>query len=209
MAELSVVGGGQVSFDSRLFSEPFNSALVHQIVVAYQANGRLGTRKQKTRSEIAKSTRKPWRQKGTGRARAGMASSPIWRGGGRAFPSSPFENFSQKMNRKMYSGAMKSIVSKLFEEKRVSVVQKDFFEISEAKTKLALAKLKSAGLDGKFVLFVLDSETFNEEFCLAARNIYNVAFIGVRDLNPVVLMFFDLLVCSENALREMEELFDV
>jgi large subunit ribosomal protein L4 len=208
MAQLSVIGGGQVTVSDDVFSVDFNQALVHQVVVAFRANGRLGTRKQKTRSEVIKSTRKPWRQKGTGRARAGMASSPIWRGGGRAFPSLTTENFFQKINKKMYRGAMRSVFSRLHKEERICLVKKEFFDLEFPKTKLAVQKLASSSLAGRSVLFVLDVASFDEKFYMAARNIYDVAFVSVDDVNPLALMFFDLIVCSEQAVREIEERFN-
>src|SRR5690242_14191926 len=133
-----------------LFGRDYNEALVHQIVVAYQANARLGTRAQKDRSEVRHSTRKPWRQKGTGRARAGMTSSPLWRGGGKIFPNSPDENFSQKVNRKMYRAGMASILSQLAREDRIRVTED--FRLEQPKTKLLAQKIKSMGFEGVLVI---------------------------------------------------------
>ena len=133
-----------------LFARDYNEPLIHQVVTAYQANARQGTRAQKGRSEIAKSTRKPWRQKGTGRARAGMASSPLWRGGGRIFPSSPDENFTQKLNRKMYRAGLASILSQLAREDRLKVVES--FIVEAPKTKLFLQKVKDMGVSDSLLL---------------------------------------------------------
>src|SRR2546430_1993636 len=135
-----------------LFGRDYNEALVHQIVVAYQANARLGTRAQKDRSEVRHSTRKPWRQKGTGRARAGMTSSPLWRGGGKIFPNSPAENFTQKVNRKMYRAGLCAILSQLAREDRLRVV--DQFTLDAPKTKLLAKKVKDMGFDE--VLLITD-----------------------------------------------------
>ena len=133
-----------------LFAREYNEALVHQLVVAYQANARQGTRAQKGRAEIAKSTKKPWRQKGTGRARAGMASSPLWRGGGKIFPSSPDENFSHKVNRKMYRAGIATILSQLVRDDRLMVVEQ--LEVEAPKTKLLAGKLKTMGFDRLLVI---------------------------------------------------------
>src|SRR5512138_795135 len=158
-----------------LFGREYNEALVHQVVVAYQANARLGTRKQKGRSEIAKSTKKPWRQKGTGRARAGRASSPLWRGGGKIFPNSPDENFSQKVNRKMYRAGMASILSQLAREDRLKVV--DDFKVDGPKTKALVAKVKGMGLDEVLVI----TDLVDENVYLASRNLPNVLVLGVHE----------------------------
>ena len=138
-----------------LFGREYNEALIHQLVTAYMANARLGNRAQKGRSEIAKSTRKPWRQKGTGRARAGMASSPLWRGGGKIFPNSPDENFTQKVNRKMYRAGMASILSQLARDGRLLVVEN--FSVEAPKTRMLVQKLKGMGLDGESVLVITDN----------------------------------------------------
>src|SRR5512141_741182 len=132
-----------VAASETLFGRDYNEALVHQVVVAYTANGRQGTRQQKTRGEVRHSTRKPWRQKGTGRARAGMTSSPLWRGGGRIFPNTPDENFSQKVNRRMYRAGMASIFSQLAREGRLAVV--DSISVDSPKTKQRAAKFKAMG----------------------------------------------------------------
>jgi len=151
-----------------IFGRDYNEALIHQVVVAYQANARSGNRKQKDREEVSHTTKKPWRQKGTGRARAGMSSSPIWRGGGRAFPNSPDENFSHKVNKKMYRAGICSILSQLARDGRLSVIEE--FSVEAPKTKLLAQKLKNMGLDS--VLVITDS--LDENLMLAARNLPNV-----------------------------------
>jgi large subunit ribosomal protein L4 len=169
--------------------------------VAYQANARQGTRKQKERSEIAKSTKKPWRQKGTGRARAGMASSPLWRGGGKIFAASPDENFSHKVNRKMMRAGMTSILSQLAREDRIRVV--DEFKLEAPKTKLLAQKVKAMGFDE--VLVILDEIDQNLE--LSSRNLPNVAVLTVRQANPVALVRFPHVLLTRKALARLEEMF--
>jgi large subunit ribosomal protein L4 len=144
---------GTVNANDTIFNRDFNEPLIHQVVVAYQANARSANRAQKDRSEVNKSTKKPWRQKGTGRARAGRASSPLWRGGGKIFPNSPEENFSHKVNQKMYRAGVRSILSQLAREGRLAVVEK--FEVEAPKTKLVASKLKQMGLES--VLLITDS----------------------------------------------------
>jgi large subunit ribosomal protein L4 len=183
-----------------LFGRDFNEALVHQIVVAYQANARLGTRKQKERSEIAKSTRKPWRQKGTGRARAGMASSPLWRGGGKIFAASPDENFSHKVNRKMFRAGMASIFSQLAREDRIRVV--DDFKVEAPKTKLLAQKVKSMGLDGALVI----TDEVDDNLRLSSRNLANVEVIAARQADPVSLIRYPSVVLTRAAVAKLEEM---
>ncbi|MDH3320885.1 MAG: 50S ribosomal protein L4 [Betaproteobacteria bacterium] len=184
-----------------IFGREFNESLVHQVVVAYQANARQGTRKQKERSEIAKSTKKPWRQKGTGRARAGMASSPLWRGGGKIFAASPDENFSHKVNRKMMRAGMTSILSQLAREDRIRVVEE--FKLDAPKTKLLAQKVKAMGFDE--VLLILDEVDPNLE--LSSRNLPNVAVLTVRQANPVALVRFPHILLTRKALARLEEMF--
>jgi len=191
---------GTFSAPDTLFGRDFNEALVHQIVVAFQANARLGTRKQKERSEIAKSTRKPWRQKGTGRARAGMASSPLWRGGGKIFAASPDENFSHKVNRKMFRAGMASILSQLAREDRIRVV--DEFKVEAPKTKLLATKVKSMGLDGVLVI----TDEVDDNLRLSARNLTNVSVIAVRHTDPVSLIRYPNVVLTRAAVAKLEEL---
>src|SRR5213595_3555373 len=158
---------GTFNAPDALFARDFNEALVHQIVVAFQANARLGTRAQKDRGAVNHSTKKPWRQKGTGRARAGMTSSPLWRGGGKIFPNSPDENFTHKVNRKMYRAGMASILSQLAREDRVRVV--DEFRLDSPKTKLLAQKVKSMGFDELLVI----TEEVDDNLRLSSRNLRN------------------------------------
>jgi large subunit ribosomal protein L4 len=192
---------GTTSAADAIFGREFNESLVHQVVVAYQANARKGTRKQKERGEIAKSTKKPWRQKGTGRARAGMASSPLWRGGGKIFAASPDENFSHKVNRKMMRAGMTSILSQLAREDRIRVV--DEFKLAAPKTKLLAQKVKAMGFEE--VLLITDEVDQNLE--LSARNLPNVAVLPVRQANPVALVRFPHVLFTRKALAKLEEMY--
>ncbi len=183
-----------------LFGREYNESLVHQIVVAYQANARQGTRAQKERGEVNKSTKKPWRQKGTGRARAGRASSPLWRGGGKIFASQPDENFTQKVNRKMYRAGLAAILSQLAREERLSVV--DTFTIDAPKTKLLADKIKSMGFSD--VLIVTDQ--LNENLFLSARNLPNVGVLRVEQTDPLSLLQFTDVLFTRNAVARLEEI---
>ena len=182
-----------------LFGRAFNEALIHQIVVAYNANGRSGTRQQKTRSEVRHSTRKPWRQKGTGRARAGMTSSPLWRGGGRIFPNSPDENFTQKLNRKMYRAGMASILSQLVREERLSVI--DALTVEQPKTRILAGKLRALGLDEVLIL----TDKPDENLFLSARNLPNVLVLEARHADPVSLMRYAKVLVTRDAVKHLEE----
>ena len=182
-----------------LFGRDYNEALVHQVVTAYQANARSGNRKQKGRSEIAKSTRKPFRQKGTGNARAGMASSPLWRGGGKIFPNTPDENFSQKVNRKMYRAGVAAILSQLAREDRLAVV--DGFAIEAPKTRLLSQKLKGMGLESVLVI----TEEIDENLFLSSRNLHHVLVLSVSEADPVSLVRFPKVLVTKGALAKMEE----
>jgi large subunit ribosomal protein L4 len=192
---------GTTSAPDAIFGRDFNESLVHQVVVAYQANARLGTRKQKERGEIAKSTKKPWRQKGTGRARAGMASSPLWRGGGKIFAASPEENFSHKVNRKMMRAGMTSILSQLAREDRIRVVEE--FKVEAPKTRLLAQKVKAMGFDE--VLVITDEVDQNLE--LSSRNLPNVAVLAVRQANPLALVRFPHVLLTRKALARLEEMY--
>jgi large subunit ribosomal protein L4 len=183
-----------------IFGRDFNEALIHQIVVAFQANARAGNRAQKDRAEVKHSTKKPWRQKGTGRARAGMTSSPLWRGGGRIFPNSPEENFSQKVNKKMYRAGIRSILSQLAREDRIAVV--DAFTLDTPKTKLAAAKLKDLGLDS--VLIITDS--VDENVYLATRNLPHVAVVEPRYADPLSLIHYRKVLITKPAIAQLEEM---
>lgn len=183
-----------------LFGREFNESLVHQVVVAYQANARSGNRKQKDREEVHHSTKKPFRQKGTGRARAGMTSSPLWRGGGRIFPNSPNENFTQKINRKMYRAGLATILSQLAREDRLSVVES--FKIEAPKTRLVASKLKELGL--RSVLVVTDA--LDEHLALASRNLPNVLFLEAHQADPVSLIRFPRVLMTRAAVSKIEEM---
>jgi len=166
--------GAGVAASPEVFGRDYNEALVHQVVVAYQANARSGNRKQKDREEVKHTTKKPWRQKGTGRARAGMSSSPLWRGGGRIFPNSPEENFSQKVNKKMYRAGMRSIYSQLAREGRINVV--DSLSVDAPKTKLLADKFRAMGLDSVLVI----TDNLDENLFLASRNLAHVLVVEPR-----------------------------
>jgi large subunit ribosomal protein L4 len=189
-----------VSASDALFAREYNEALIHQLVVAYQANARSGNRKQLTRAEVHHSTKKPFKQKGTGNARAGMTSSPLWRGGGRIFPNSPDENFSQKVNRKMYRAGVAAILSQLAREDRLVVV--DTLALEAPKTKLLAQKLKGMGLDS--VLLVTDTVDSNLE--LASRNLPNVLVLEAHQADPVSLIRFSKVVFTKGAVSKIEEI---
>ena len=182
-----------------LFGRDFNEALIHQVVTAYQANGRQGTRAQKGRSEVAKSTRKPWRQKGTGRARAGMASSPLWRGGGKIFPNLPDENFSHKLNKKMYRAGMCSIMSQLVREGRLTVVEN--LTLDAPKTKQLAQKLESMGMDHVLII----TSNADDNLFLSARNLPNVLVLEVGHADPVNLVRYSKVLMTRDAVKKMEE----
>ena len=191
----------KVAASDNAFGRDYNEALVHQVLTAYLANARQGTRKQKSRGEINKSNKKPWKQKGTGRARAGRASSPLWRGGGKIFPNLPDENFSQKVNRKMYRAGVSSILSQLAREDRLAVVEK--FTMDTPKTKLLMAKLKSMGLDD--VLIITDS--LDENLVLSSRNLPNVEVVTVGHADPISLMRHAKVLVTKGAVAKIEEIF--
>ncbi len=188
-----------VAASEALFGRDYNEALVHQVVVAYHANGRAGTRAQKTRSEVRHSTKKPWRQKGTGRARAGMTSSPLWRGGGRIFPNTPDENFTQKLNRKMYRAGMASILSQLVREDRLAVVEA--LSLEAPKTKLLAGKLRSMGLEEVLIL----TDELDDNLYLSSRNLPNVMVLEARHADPVSLMRFAKVLVTKAAVKKLEE----
>jgi large subunit ribosomal protein L4 len=194
--------GAAGTFDApdALFGRDFNEALVHQVVIAFQANARIGSRAQKDRGAVNHSTKKPWRQKGTGRARAGMTSSPLWRGGGKIFPNSPDENFSHKVNRKMYRAGMASILSQLAREDRIRVV--DDFRLEQPKTKLLAAKVKSMGFEGVLVI----TEEVDQNLLLSSRNLPNVEVMAVRHANPVSLVRYPNVVLTKAAVAKLEEM---
>ena len=204
--ELKVIDGkglvsASMSASDELFGREYNEALIHQVVIAYQANARFGNSKQKGRSEIAKSTRKPWAQKGTGRARAGMASSPLWRGGGKIFPSSPDENFTQKVNRKMYRAGLASILSQLVREDRLMVI--DSLTIEAPKTKLLAKKLMDIGFDSTRVLIIVGD--IDDNLYLSSRNLPNVLVLEAYKADPVSLVCSQKVLVTLDAMRKFEE----
>jgi len=196
----SGLSAGKVQAADVVFNRDFNEPLVHQVVVAYQANARSANRAQKDRSEVNKSTRKPWRQKGTGRARVGRASSPLWRGGGKVFPNSPEENYSHKLNKKMYRAGVRSILSQLAREDRLVVVES--FSVDAPKTKLVADKLKQMGMDSVLLI----TEAFDETLYLATRNLQSIAVIEPEAADPLSLIYFDKVVVTRAALGRFEEM---
>ena len=191
--------GVTVSDDT--FGREFNEALVHQVVVAYMANARTATRAQKGRDTVAHTTHKPYAQKGTGNARAGMSSSPIWRGGGRAFPNSPNENFSHKVNRKAYRAGMQTILSELVRQERLNVVEE--FVVATPKTKALAEKIKGMGYEGS-VLVLTDG--FDENLYLSSRNLINVMVVDAQYADPVSLVRFPNVVATAAAVKKLEEM---
>ncbi len=183
-----------------LFGRDYNEALVHQVVVAYQANARSGNRAQKDRGEVKHTTKKPWRQKGTGRARAGMSSSPLWRGGGRIFPNRPDENFSHKVNRKMYRAGLAAILSQLAREDRLAVIEN--FSVNSPKTRLLAQKIKGMGLDSVLVI----TDNLDENLYLSSRNLPNVLVLEVNETDPVSLVRFKKVLLTKGAVAKMEEM---
>ena len=184
------------------FGKDFNEALIHKLVVSYMSNARSGTRSQKTRSEVKHSTRKPFRQKGTGNARAGMTSSPIWRGGGRAFPNRTDENFIKKINKKAYRAGMKSILSELVRQDRLSIIEE--FKIKGPKTKDFIKKIKSLGVTDKALILV---DSFDENLYLSSRNVPHVLVVEARFADPVSLVHFPKVIATAGSVKQLEEMF--
>src|SRR5438445_1367089 len=184
-----------------LFGREYNEPLIHQVITAFQANARQGTRAQKGRGDINKSHKKPWRQKGTGRARAGQANSPLWRGGGKIFPSSPDENFSHKLNRKMYRAGVASILSQLVREGRLSVIES--LALDSPKTKVFAQKIKGYGLAGN-VLVVTDK--LDDNVYLGSRNLPDVLVLETREVDPVSLVRFKNVLVTKAAVQQVEEM---
>ena len=196
----------KVDAPDTVFARDYNEALVHQVVVAYQANARQGTRAQLDRGEVKHSTKKPFRQKGTGRARAGMTSSPLWRGGGRIFPNRPDENFSHKVNKKMYRAGMASILSQLARDGRLAVV--DSLSIEAPKTKLLATKFKAMGLgmdNASSVMVIADQ--VDENLLLASRNLANVLVVEPRYADPLSLIFYKKVLVTKAAIEQLKEMF--
>ena len=191
----------KVEAPDTVFARDYNEALVHQIVVAFQANARMGTRAQLDRAMVKHSTKKPWRQKGTGRARAGMTSSPLWRGGGRIFPNSPDENFTQKVNKKMYRAGMASILSQLVREGRLSVVES--LTVDTPKTKALAQKFKAMGcLDSVLVI----THELADNLMLASRNLANVLVVEPRYADPLALVHYKKVLVTKGAMEQLKEM---
>ena len=184
-----------------VFGRAYNEDLVHQVVVAFQANARQGTRAQKDREQVKHSTKKPFKQKGTGRARAGMTSSPIWRGGGRIFPNMPDENFSHKINKKMYRAGMSSILSQLAREGRLAVV--DSLKVESPKTKLLAAKFQAMNWESVMVI----ADEVDENLYLASRNLVNVLVVEPRYADPVSLVHYRKVLVTKAAMDQLKEMF--
>jgi large subunit ribosomal protein L4 len=191
----------KVDAPDTVFARDYNEALVHQVVVAFQANARQGTLAQKSRETVKHSTKKPWRQKGTGRARAGMTSSPLWRGGGRTFPNSPDENFTHKLNKKMYRAGMASILSQLARDGRLAVV--DSLKVDAPKTKLLAQKFRAMGLDSVMVI----SDAVDENLALASRNLANVLVVEPRYADPLSLVFYKKVLVTKAAIEQLKEMY--
>lgn len=190
---------GSLSVSDALFAREYNEALVHQLVNAYLANTRSGNRAQKTRAEVKHSTKKPWRQKGTGRARSGMTSSPLWRKGGRAFPNKPDENFTQKVNRKMYRAGMATILSQLARDERLFAIEA--LTAETPKTKVFAEQVKNLGLEQ--VLFV--TKQLDENVYLASRNLPNVLVLEAQQVDPYSLLRYKKVIITKDAVAQLEE----
>jgi large subunit ribosomal protein L4 len=190
-----------VQVSDAVFGREYNEALVHQLVVAYQANARSGNRAQKDRGEVKHSTKKPFRQKGTGSARAGMTSSPLWRGGGRIFPNRPDENFSQKVNRKQFRAGLASILSQLVREERLVVVES--VELEAPKTKLLVQKLRGYGVESVLVI----TDEIDENLWLSSRNLHNVLVLEAHEADPVSLVRFPNVIVTRAAVTKIEEMW--
>jgi large subunit ribosomal protein L4 len=190
-----------VAGSDTLFARAYSEPLVHQLVTAYQANARKGTRKQKGRGDVNKSHRKPWQQKGTGRARAGQANSPLWRGGGKIFPSSPDENFAQKINRKMYRAGVAAILSQLVREERLAVI--DAIVADAPKTKVFAQKIKALGFPGTLLVV---TDKLDDNLFLSSRNLSDVLVLETREVDPVSLVRFNNVLLTKGALAQFEEM---
>jgi large subunit ribosomal protein L4 len=191
----------KIDVPDTVFGREYNEALVHQIVVAFQANARQGTRAQKDRAEVHHSTKKPFRQKGTGRARAGMTSSPLWRGGGRIFPNSPEENFTQKINKKMYRAGMAAIFSQLARDGRLAVVES--LKVDSPKTKQLAAKFKAMNLESVMVI----ADEIDENLHLSSRNLPHVYIVEPRYADPVSLVHYKKVLVTKAAMDKLKEMF--
>jgi len=196
--ELQLLGSGSVTVSDDNFGQAFRESLVHQVVTACLSSARSGNAQQKTRSQVSGGGAKPWRQKGTGRARAGTSRSPIWRGGGKVFAATP-RSYAQKINRKMYRGAMRSILSELVRQERLVAVES--FTVSEPKTRELAGKLKELALDNVLII----SDAADDNLYLASRNLPCVAVCDAADADPVSLIGFDKVLVTRGALQQIEE----
>lgn len=199
--ELTVNGGSKISVSDEIFGRDFSEGLVHQVVVAYLAGGRAGTKAQKNRAAVSGGGRKPWKQKGTGNARAGTIRSPIWRGGGVTFAAQP-RDFSQKVNRKQYRSAMKVILSELIRQDRVLII--DHLSVSEPRTKAILAQFKDLGINGESRCLIIDAE-LGENLYLAARNLKNISLLTADRLDPVSLVSTEKVIMTKAAVDSIQE----
>jgi large subunit ribosomal protein L4 len=195
------IASSKVDVPDTVFGREYNESLVHQVVVAYQANARQGTRAQKDREQVRHSTKKPFKQKGTGRARAGMTSSPLWRGGGRIFPNMPDENFTQKINKKMYRAGMASIFSQLAREGRLAVV--DSLTVDSPKTKVLADKFKAMNLKSVLVI----AHEVDENLYLASRNLDGILVVEPRYADPLSLVHFKKVLVTKAAMDQLKEMF--
>ena len=195
------LAASKVDVPDTVFGREYNESLIHQLVVAFQANARQGTRAQKDRQQVSHSTKKPWKQKGTGRARAGMTSSPLWRGGGRIFPNMPDENFTQKINKKMYRAGMASIFSQLAREGRLAVV--DSLVVDSPKTKVLADKFKAMNLSSVLVI----ADQVDENLYLASRNLVNILVVEPRYADPVSLVHYKKILVTKAAMDQLKEMF--
>ena len=195
------LAASKVDVPETVFGREYNESLIHQLVVAFQANARQGTRAQKDREQVRHSTRKPFKQKGTGRARAGMTSSPLWRGGGRIFPNMPDENFTQKINKKMYRAGMASIFSQLAREGRLAVV--DSLTVDSPKTKVLADKFKAMNLSSVLVI----ADQIDENLYLASRNLVNILVVEPRYADPVSLVHYKKILVTKAAMDQLKEMF--
>ena len=198
------LSSSKVDVPDTVFGREYNESLIHQVVVAFQANARQGTRAQKDREQVRHSTKKPFKQKGTGRARAGMTSSPLWRGGGRIFPNMPDENFTQKINKKMYRAGMASILSQLAREGRLAVV--DSLTVDSPKTKVLADKFKAMNLYPNGSVLVI-SDQIDENLYLASRNLVNILVVEPRYADPLSLVHYKKVLVTKAAMDQLKEMF--
>jgi large subunit ribosomal protein L4 len=195
------LSSSKVDVPDTVFGREYNESLIHQVVVAFQANARQGTRAQKDREQVRHSTKKPFKQKGTGRARAGMTSSPLWRGGGRIFPNMPDENFTQKINKKMYRAGMASIFSQLAREGRLAVV--DSLTVDSPKTKVLADKFKAMKLSSVLVI----ADQVDENLYLASRNLVGILVVEPRYADPLSLVHYKKVLVTKAAMDQLKEMF--